>query len=29
MALEPGGRTLLVTNFNSSQLESVHIADLP
>jgi DNA-binding beta-propeller fold protein YncE len=29
MALEPGGRTLLVTNFNSSQLESVNVADLP
>ena len=29
MALEPGGRTLLVTNFNSSQLESVTVADLP
>lgn len=29
MALEPGGRTLLVTNFNSRQLESVDVADLP
>ncbi len=29
MALEPGGRTLLVTNFRSGQLESVRIADLP
>jgi DNA-binding beta-propeller fold protein YncE len=29
MALEPGGATLLVTNFNSRQLESVNVADLP
>jgi DNA-binding beta-propeller fold protein YncE len=29
MALEPGGRTLLVTNFDSRQLESVNLADLP
>lgn len=29
MALEPGGRTLLVTNFNSGQLESVQVAGLP
>jgi hypothetical protein len=29
MALAPGGRTLLVTNFNLSQLESVTVADLP
>jgi DNA-binding beta-propeller fold protein YncE len=29
MALEPAGRTLLVTNFDSGQLESVHVADLP
>jgi DNA-binding beta-propeller fold protein YncE len=29
MALEPGGQTLLVTNFNSGQLESVHVAGLP
>jgi 6-phosphogluconolactonase (cycloisomerase 2 family) len=29
LALEPGGRTLLVTNFDSSQLESVKVADLP
>lgn len=29
MAAEPGGRILLVTNFNSSQLESVTVADLP
>jgi DNA-binding beta-propeller fold protein YncE len=28
MALEPGGRTLLVTNFNSEQLEAVNVADL-
>jgi DNA-binding beta-propeller fold protein YncE len=29
MALEPGGRTLLVGNFSSGQLEAVTIADLP
>ena len=29
MAVEQGGRTLLVTNFDSSQLESVNVADLP
>jgi hypothetical protein len=29
MALEPDGRTLLVTNFNSRQLESVSVAGLP
>jgi DNA-binding beta-propeller fold protein YncE len=29
LALEPGGRTLLVTNFDSSQLELVMVADLP
>jgi DNA-binding beta-propeller fold protein YncE len=29
MALEPGGRTLLVGNFSSGQLESVTVADLP
>jgi DNA-binding beta-propeller fold protein YncE len=29
MALEPGGRTLLVSNFASQQLEAVDIADLP
>jgi len=29
MALEPAGRTLLVTNYNSRQLESVNLADLP
>ena len=29
MAVERGGRTLLVTNFDSSQLESVNVADLP
>jgi DNA-binding beta-propeller fold protein YncE len=29
MALEPGGRTLLVTNFYLSQLESVNVTDLP
>jgi len=29
MALEPGGRTLLVTNFYVSQLDSVNVADLP
>ena len=29
MALEPGGRTLLVTNFGSQQLEAVGVADLP
>jgi DNA-binding beta-propeller fold protein YncE len=29
MALEPGGRTLLVTNFGSRQLETVNVANLP
>jgi hypothetical protein len=29
MAVEQGGRTLLVTNFDSSQLEFVNVADLP
>ena len=29
MALEPGGRTLLVTNFSSQQLEAVNITGLP
>jgi len=29
MALEPGGRTLLVTNYASGQLEAVSIAGLP
>jgi hypothetical protein len=29
MALEPDGRTLLVGNFSSGQLESVTVADLP
>jgi DNA-binding beta-propeller fold protein YncE len=29
MALEPGGRTLLVTNFGSQQLEAVGVAGLP
>jgi DNA-binding beta-propeller fold protein YncE len=29
MALEPDGRTLLVTNFSSGQLEAVDVADLP
>jgi DNA-binding beta-propeller fold protein YncE len=29
MALEPGGRTLLVTNFASDQLEAVSMAGLP
>jgi hypothetical protein len=29
MALEPDGRTLLVTNFSSQQLEAVDVADLP
>jgi DNA-binding beta-propeller fold protein YncE len=29
MALEPGGRTMLVTNFDSDQLEAVNLADLP
>ncbi len=29
MALAPDGRTLLVTNFNSRQLESVSVAGLP
>lgn len=29
MALEPGGRTLLVTNFDSRQLETVSIPSLP
>ena len=29
MAAEPGGRTLLVTNFDSGQVELVHVAGLP
>jgi DNA-binding beta-propeller fold protein YncE len=29
MALEPDGRTLLVSNFSSGQLEAVDVADLP
>ena len=29
MALEPDGRTLLVTNYSSGQLEVVGVADLP
>ena len=29
MALEPGGRTLLVGNFTSRQLEAVDVADVP
>jgi DNA-binding beta-propeller fold protein YncE len=29
MALEPGGRTLLVTNFSSQQIEAVGVAGLP
>jgi 6-phosphogluconolactonase (cycloisomerase 2 family) len=29
MALEPGGRTLLVGNFSSQQLEAVDVAELP
>jgi DNA-binding beta-propeller fold protein YncE len=29
MALEPSGRTLLVTNFGSEQLEAVNVANLP
>jgi DNA-binding beta-propeller fold protein YncE len=29
MALEPGGSTLLVTNFSSQQVETVSVADLP
>jgi hypothetical protein len=29
MALEPDGRTLLVTNFASGQLELVRVASLP
>jgi len=29
MVLEPGGRTLLVTNFDSRQLETVNVANLP
>ena len=29
MAVEQGGRTLLVTNFDSSRLESANVADLP
>jgi hypothetical protein len=29
MALEPGGRTLLVTNFSSQQLQAVDVASLP
>jgi hypothetical protein len=29
MAPEPGGRTLLVTNFDSGQVELVNVAGLP
>jgi hypothetical protein len=29
LALEPGGRTLLVTNFASEQLEAVDVTGLP
>jgi hypothetical protein len=29
MALEPGGRTLLVTDFGSQQLEAVGVVGLP
>jgi DNA-binding beta-propeller fold protein YncE len=29
MALEPGGGTLLVTNFSSAQLEAIGLAELP
>jgi len=29
MAVEPGGRTLLVTDFGSRQLETVNVTDLP
>jgi DNA-binding beta-propeller fold protein YncE len=29
MALEPGGRALLVTNFDSQQLETVNVTNLP
>lgn len=29
MALEPGGRTLLITNFSSQQLEAVDVTGLP
>jgi hypothetical protein len=29
MAAEPGGRTLLVTNFDSGQVELVNVAGLP
>ncbi len=29
MTLEPGGRALLVTNYDSGQLESVPVARLP
>lgn len=29
MALEPGGRTLLVTDFSSQQLEAVNVTGLP
>ena len=29
MALEPDGRTLLVTNFSSQQLETVNVTNLP
>jgi hypothetical protein len=29
MALEPGGRVLLVTNFASQQLEIVSVTNLP
>jgi hypothetical protein len=29
MALEPGGKVLLVTNYASGQLEAVNVASLP
>jgi hypothetical protein len=29
MALEPNGRTLLVTGFGSRQLETVNVTNLP
>ena len=29
MALEPGGRVLLVTDFASQQLETVNVTNLP
>ena len=29
MVLEPGGQTLLVSNFSSDQLETVDVAALP